>query len=171
MIERFSLLLQTKNLSPSQFADEIKVQRSSLSHVMNGRNKASLEFVQKILKRYPDISSKWLLFGEGPMFEESTLFSENIDNETTNELNIENQKLISKINKLEQDINTLTISEVELQKQLEYYKHKSLEKSAQIVNNKETSPYNIRKGKKKIEKILTFFTDKTFKEYYASEEE
>lgn len=55
------------NLSPSQFADEISVQRSSLSHILSGRNKPSLDFVTKLLTSYPEINSDWLLFGKGTM--------------------------------------------------------------------------------------------------------
>ncbi|MCB9015265.1 MAG: helix-turn-helix transcriptional regulator [Lentimicrobiaceae bacterium] len=67
MNNRISLVLKTKDISPSQLADELGVQRSGISHILNGRNKPSLEFVQKLIKRYPDISMQWILFGEGPM--------------------------------------------------------------------------------------------------------
>jgi transcriptional regulator with XRE-family HTH domain len=76
MIDRISLILRTKNINASQFADEIGVQRSSISHVLSGRNKPSLEFVQRILKRYPEINPDWLLFGKGAMHQESNLFSD-----------------------------------------------------------------------------------------------
>jgi len=67
MTDRIQLILKTYNLSPSQFADEIKVQRSGLSHILSGRNKPSLDFVTKILNHFSDISPEWLLFGEGQM--------------------------------------------------------------------------------------------------------
>lgn len=76
MTDRISLILRTKNINASQFADEIGVQRSSISHVLSGRNKPSLEFVQRILKRYPEINPDWLLFGKGAMHQESNLFSD-----------------------------------------------------------------------------------------------
>jgi len=68
MLERISKLIKTKKLSSSQFADEIGVQRSSVSHVLSGRNKPSLDFVTKILTAYEDINSEWLLIGKGNMF-------------------------------------------------------------------------------------------------------
>lgn len=67
MTDRILEILRKKNLSPSQFADEIGVQRSSISHLVSGRNKPSLEFIQKLLSRFPDISTEWLLSGTGPM--------------------------------------------------------------------------------------------------------
>ena len=67
MIERILNLIKSLNLSPSQFADEIGVQKSGISHLISGRNKPSLEFVQKILSKYPDINPEWLLSGKGSM--------------------------------------------------------------------------------------------------------
>jgi transcriptional regulator with XRE-family HTH domain len=67
MIERILELLKVKGLSPSQFADEIGVQRSAISHLITGRNNPSLDFILKILKRFPDVSSDWLLTGSGGM--------------------------------------------------------------------------------------------------------
>ena len=75
MLERIKLIIKTKNLSASRFADMIGVQRSSVSHVLSGRNKPSLEFTQKILKRFPDIRPEWLLFGKGSMSNSADLFS------------------------------------------------------------------------------------------------
>jgi len=55
--------MKEMNLSPSQFADEIGIQRSGMSHLISGRNKPSLEFIMKVLKRFPDIKTEYLLFG------------------------------------------------------------------------------------------------------------
>ncbi|MGZ0017135.1 helix-turn-helix domain-containing protein [Yeosuana sp. AK3] len=51
--------------SASSFAEKIGVPRSSISHILSGRNKPSLEFVLKILSTYPDIELYWLLNGKG----------------------------------------------------------------------------------------------------------
>ena len=69
MLKRIALILQTQNLTVSQFADRIGVQRSALSHVLGGRNNPSLDFVTKILRTFPEIRSQWLLFGEGKMYD------------------------------------------------------------------------------------------------------
>jgi len=74
MTDRISLLIKAKNLSAAQFADEIGVQRSSISHLMSGRNKPSLDLIQKTLQRFPEVSSEWLLFGKGEMVRELNLF-------------------------------------------------------------------------------------------------
>lgn len=51
-------------MTASQFADEIGVQRSSVSHILSGRNKPSLEFIQKVINRFPKVDSTWLINGK-----------------------------------------------------------------------------------------------------------
>ncbi|MEA3479309.1 MAG: helix-turn-helix transcriptional regulator [Bacteroidota bacterium] len=74
IVIRIELILKARNLSPSKFADEIGVQRSSISHIMSGRNKPSLDLIMKILSRYQDLNTEWLLSGVGVMNKEATLF-------------------------------------------------------------------------------------------------
>jgi transcriptional regulator with XRE-family HTH domain len=65
MRERIQKIMQENSLSPSQFADKIGVARSGLSHVLSGRNKASIDYVLKIIDAFPAIDSHWLLTGTG----------------------------------------------------------------------------------------------------------
>ncbi|WP_100611525.1 helix-turn-helix domain-containing protein [Confluentibacter lentus] len=51
--------------SASSFAEKIGVQRSSISHILSGRNKPSLDFVLKILSTYQEVELYWLLNGKG----------------------------------------------------------------------------------------------------------
>ena len=51
--------------SASSFAEKIGVQRSSISHILSGRNKPSLEFVMKVLSSFPEVDLYWLLNGKG----------------------------------------------------------------------------------------------------------
>ena len=53
------------DLSAAAFAETIGVQRSSISHLLSGRNKPSLDFVLKVVKRFPDVDLYWLLNGKG----------------------------------------------------------------------------------------------------------
>jgi transcriptional regulator with XRE-family HTH domain len=64
--ERLQLILKMHNLTPSAFADQIGVQRSNVSHVISGRNKPSLDFLEKILKTYPRVNANWLVTGVMP---------------------------------------------------------------------------------------------------------
>nr|WP_317125517.1 helix-turn-helix transcriptional regulator [Flavobacterium piscinae] len=58
-------ILDYFQLSASAFADKIGVQRSSLSHLLSGRNKPSLEFVIKITEAFPEVDLYWFLFNKG----------------------------------------------------------------------------------------------------------
>lgn len=64
-IKRLELILEYYGLNASAFADKIGVQRSSLSHLLSGRNKPSLDFILKILEIFPDIDLYWILNGKG----------------------------------------------------------------------------------------------------------
>lgn len=63
--KRLKIIMDYYELSATLLADKIEVQRSSISHLLSGRNKPSLEFVLKILKAFPEVELYWLLNGIG----------------------------------------------------------------------------------------------------------
>ena len=67
MVDRIREILSARLLSPTQFADTIGVARPIVSHILSGRNKPSLEVVQKIVAAFPELSLPWLLSGVGSM--------------------------------------------------------------------------------------------------------
>ncbi|NVK52122.1 MAG: helix-turn-helix transcriptional regulator [Flavobacteriaceae bacterium] len=85
---RLKKIMKYYNLTASLFADKIDVQRSSISHILSGRNKPSLDFVLKITNTFEDIDIYWLLNGKGtfpkvvkvnqPTTDATTLFSEEV---------------------------------------------------------------------------------------------
>lgn len=68
MVDRINLILKAKNITAKQFAEEIGIQPSGMSHILGGRNNPSLDFVAKVLRRYPEIDANWLLLGRGEMY-------------------------------------------------------------------------------------------------------
>ena len=62
LTEKIELLIKRTQMSASQFADVINIPRSSISHIISGRNKPSLDVVQKILRSFPEISAEELLY-------------------------------------------------------------------------------------------------------------
>ncbi|MDR2886968.1 MAG: helix-turn-helix domain-containing protein [Bacteroidales bacterium] len=68
MKERILRFLKEENKTSAQFAEEIGVQPSGISHIISGRNNPSLEFVIKMLEKYNFLSTEWLLFGKGEMY-------------------------------------------------------------------------------------------------------
>ena len=67
MKERIIKIMQKEEMSAVQFAEKIEISPSSLSHILNGRNKPSLEVVMKIHKACTYVNLLWLLYGEGEM--------------------------------------------------------------------------------------------------------
>lgn len=64
-VNRLKTIIDYYGLSPSLFADKIGMQRSSISHLLNGRNRPSLDFVMKVIKTFPEVNIYWLLNGKG----------------------------------------------------------------------------------------------------------
>jgi DNA-binding XRE family transcriptional regulator len=64
-IKRIEIILDFYSLNASTFADKIGVQRSSISHLLSGRNKPSLDFVLKIMDVFPEVDLYWILNGKG----------------------------------------------------------------------------------------------------------
>ena len=63
--ERIELLMKSYDLSPSQFAERTGIQRASVSHILSGRNKPSLEVMLKVYDAFPGVDMKWLMTGVG----------------------------------------------------------------------------------------------------------
>ena len=59
--DKIKQILIDKNLTPSYFADEIGVQRSSISHILSGRNRPSFDIIQKIIRRFPELGYEWIM--------------------------------------------------------------------------------------------------------------
>lgn len=68
MKERIQQLLIAMGYTATRLADEIKVQRSGISHILSGRNLPSYDFITRLLTRFPEINARWLLTGEGNMY-------------------------------------------------------------------------------------------------------
>lgn len=145
MKDRIQRFLQSENKSYAQFAEEIGVQASGISHILSGRNNPSLDFVVKMLSKYPVLSSEWLLFGRGSMYKtiiQPTLFDE--------------EPLIPSSPALQYDSDTEILNSKEVIAEAEM-------PSSSIIEKQE-----IPTGKRILEKVLMFYSDKTFTEYHPS---
>ncbi|QNM86402.1 helix-turn-helix transcriptional regulator [Polaribacter pectinis] len=74
---RLKKVMEYEQLSASTFADKVGVQRSSISHILSGRNKPSLDFILKVTTEFSNVDIKWLLNGTGsfPKNEETNFTS------------------------------------------------------------------------------------------------
>ncbi|OGS72065.1 MAG: transcriptional regulator [Flavobacteria bacterium RIFCSPLOWO2_12_FULL_31_7] len=64
-VKRLESIFDYYGLTASSFADKINVQRSSISHLLSGRNKPSLDFILKVIENFPEVELLWLLNGKG----------------------------------------------------------------------------------------------------------
>ncbi|MFN6945680.1 MAG: helix-turn-helix domain-containing protein [Cytophagaceae bacterium] len=164
LLDRIRQIIELYGYSPSLFADEISVQRSGISHILSGRNKPSLEFIQKVLNRFPEIDPNWLLTGKGTM-KQLNIFGGVDKIEDDNEVKPKKteqpmskkpesseKSLPSPENKNITNINTKEASTPEPEE----------EKKKSIPDN--ILPILPPNGKK-IEKIIVFYDDKTFGVY------
>lgn len=70
---RVLAVMEQKQLSDAQFAEAIGISRGAVSQIKSGRSYPSLDVALKILDRYPDLSSDWLLLGKGEMYRSDEL--------------------------------------------------------------------------------------------------
>ncbi len=172
--DRIFLLVKTKNFTSAEFADAIGVQPSNISHIMSGRNKPSLDLVMKVLKKFPEIRSEWLINGVGSMTKDYGLVNEEekgkaekkpintiqqallfdpVSESTSSKMQIEEQK--GKIEVVERAETEKEIPENPL------FEEKLPENHHQ--ERKKIDPH--KNTLKKIEKIVVFYEDRTFREY------
>ena len=147
MTERINYILKFYKINSSKFADEIGVQKSSISHVLSGRNKPSLDFIQKLLNAFPEINADWLIMGKGKMIIEE--YKSNLFSPVK-----EKKQLRTKI--YEEAPENEEARNVQLQKNKT--EHQQLTEA----------PLQNKTGKK-THKIVVFYTDNTFKEFFPEE--
>lgn len=129
--DRIHSLMVSKNLSSAQLADTIGVQRSSISHILSGRNKPSIDFIQKLLQAFNDIDSTWLITGTSAL--NSDILSPK--NDSHDLFNQEfSQNPVNSTEKIE-------------------------------ISDSQRFDVAARSTDKEIDKIVVFYTDKTFVEY------
>ena len=68
MEDRLLQLIKAEGINPTRLAERIGVQRSSISHILSGRNKPSYDFLLKILESFPNLNPDWLMRGKGLMY-------------------------------------------------------------------------------------------------------
>ncbi len=67
MKDRIKQYMDYKSISAGELSSLIDVQRSNISHILNGRNKPGASFIEKLLINFPDLNARWLFTGEGDM--------------------------------------------------------------------------------------------------------
>ena len=128
-IARLQRLMEYNELSASALADHLGVPRSSISHLLSERNKPSLDFVLRIIDKYPEVDLYWLLYGDGNFPKEEK--KEKLGNTTL----------------INTEIPSPNMDEISSKKR----------ENKEII--KASTPDKITK---RIQKIIFFYTDKSF---------
>jgi transcriptional regulator with XRE-family HTH domain len=141
-IKRLEIILDYYNLSASAFADKINVQRSSLSHLLSGRNKPSLDFIIKVIEVFPEVDLYWILNGKGtfPKSEKNISVQSAKQEVASDEINSPDLFSTVQINTKSSPVNN------------------EIEKKTISLSNSEV---------KTIERIVIFYTDGSFKNYQS----
>lgn len=140
MRDRIQKILTKEGIAPTRFAEIIGVQRSSISHILSGRNNPSFDVIQSMLEKFPKINPDWLLLGKGDMYRkvvQATLFDENM--QAFPPTGHSNQKEIS-------------IDD-------------PIQKSSAQTKGSEN-----RLFEKQVERVIVFYKDKTFTEYIPNKD-
>ena len=172
---RIEKIIQTFEMADGQFAQEIGIQNSTLSHILNGRNRPSLDVIKKILRRFPEIDPDWLIFGHSSMLRK-------ISQPTNPNLFDSIDQTSSKTedyppfttNIPGDDVDTSEKKTVKSTPEAPYFRtyptdhntsqndSQSVQKSDQTSASQRTHPQS---EDKKVTKIILYFSDHTFQEF------
>lgn len=145
MQDRLNKLITSEKLSPSKFAEIIGVQRSSISHMLSGRNKPSFDVIQLIIKKFPRISVDWLMMGTGDMYRKPV--QTNLFDQVPQSPLIPTRESNSPITEI-------------IKKEVKVYSAAEPENAVPISKVPENAL-----NEKQVDRVLIFYSDKTFTEY------
>jgi transcriptional regulator with XRE-family HTH domain len=143
MKDRIIQIIEKEGLTAGKFAQLIGTQPSVISHILNGRNKPSMEIIQKILSTFREINPDWLILGVGGMSRstqtaQTTLFGDMQQTESSMSKEINKPKTSQRI---------------------------SLKEVESFQNQKD----DFLKNEKRIKKITVYFSDMTFEDFIPSD--
>jgi len=166
--DKIELLIKKKQMSSSQFADVLGIPRSSISHILSGRNKPSLDVVQKILTAFPEVSAEDLLFEDRTLSVSPTKLPTTPSGQEilplTNLFDAPNDTASESI---KNNLPESTIVRSNLRRSTKEVNLGSSQTSND--SNLENAPTSTRSLQKKIERVIIFYADGTFTESKPSD--
>ena len=73
MKDRIKTLMESQHMTQQVFAEFLGINPATLSGIFNDRTKPTINIVEAVKKKFPDISLDWLMFGTGSMYKSATL--------------------------------------------------------------------------------------------------
>ena len=173
MIDRIKQVMDYSGLTPAQFATEIGINRSGLTHLFSGRNQPSLDLIKKILVAFPQIKTEWLMMGMGSMLKNGEQ-SVSVNNpiEEPKEPDLFSQIVLDKIPTVP-SISNSSQSDPDNDKVVKNDKNIKNNISQRESNKPILDPmidkiFNSREDKK-VKKIVLLYSDHTFDVYQPNE--
>jgi len=149
---RIKKIMEVEGLNGSQFANEVGIPASTISHIFTGRNNLSSTVAQKILRRFQTISPEWLISGIGTMHRQ--------------EMNSRQPDLFAFES---ENISKSVVSQSENQPVFEQEKTANERKTEFLQQPTPQSPINLvpiaEKPPRKIKRIIVYFDDNSFQEF------
>lgn len=162
---RLLYILEKYSMNASAFAERIGVQRSSLSHLLSGRNKPSLDLIIRIHDTFPELNLEWLIYGKEPIKINS------VSNSLYNEKDSNSKPLQSEQhlkNEFETSEEQHSFSTTTIDQNIETSLNFESTNEAENLNSKTSNEELVKTlafSHKEIEQIVIFYTDGTFKNY------
>lgn len=157
--DKIEKIMQVENLNSAQFATEIGIQGSTLSHILNGRNKPSLDVLKKIMNRFRTINPEWLILDSGTMYRQEkhsqtpTLFDSIEENQ------LKSDDYGTKISSKNDSVFDANQKKADVQSALSQILPSVA--PAQNLNLKVEPPRSVKR-------IIIYYTDNTFEEFSSN---
>ena len=140
---RLQKILTFYSLSAAAFAEKMGIGRSSISHIISGRNKPSLEFVLHILDTFEEVDFEWLIYGKGD-FPKKDTSTPSVETKINKNTETGQQNIFSNAGLDTKKINSLP--------------------NMPVISNTENNP-TIPSQRSAIDRIVIFYTNGSFSEY------
>ena len=162
--DRIALILQDKNLTANEFAARLKVQSSNISHIITGRNKPSFAFLEKLAMEFPEISTDWLIRGDGTMYISDTMATIAADKAASQE---EDGDIIIDAQPYQNTLFDLFDEKPEVLKEDDRAVEVHLPLSHEPLQNTEKIPQQSCQGieSAKIKNIIVYYSNGSFQEF------
>jgi transcriptional regulator with XRE-family HTH domain len=173
MNNRIVKLIKAEGLTNSKFASILGIQRSNVTHIIDGRNKPSISFIEKLINKFPHINVEWLISGKGEMYKQNEMTVHKSGQKKGNSPTLFSNVLTDKNIPEPESKNIPEIEEkTETTEETETIEEKT-EKETTKLEIKDEIPLSIQntetddniENMREIECVLIFHSDKTFKYY------
>lgn len=163
--DKIKQILIEKNLTPSYFADEIGVQRSSISHILSGRNRPSFDIIQKIIRRFPELGYEWIMEEENQSGGNDRQMSSSGSTYINRGVGRPAQNRADQFNTVQPGTSYAAVSQpTGIRSQRTEIPPQNM--VAQVDENQLNESHTTSaSSEKKVERILLFYTDGSFREF------